>query len=158
VAHSLTNLGGALIYQNRFSEAQGYLQEAIELSRQAGDTWFLGTETALLGIAKVGLGELDPALTLARQALRLHRDLGERTEVLPGLMGVMAVAAIRGEIARTARLSGVIDAQRWTSDWTKRYLHAARAAADPGEWNRQWEIGRTMSVEEGVAYALEEDA
>jgi hypothetical protein len=73
-------------------------------------------------------------------------------------MGVMAVAAIRGEIARTARLSGVIDAQRWTSDWTKRYLHAARAAADPGEWNRQWEIGRTMSVEEGVAYALEEDA
>jgi tetratricopeptide (TPR) repeat protein len=157
VAHSLTNLAGAMIYQNRFDEAQAYLEEAITLSRRAGDTWFLGTETALLGIAKLGLGERECALTLARRALHLHRELGERTEVLPGLMGVMAVAAIRGEFDRAARLSGAIDAQGWTSDWTKSYLDDAWAAAHPGEWNRQWAAGRTMSVEQAVAYALEED-
>lgn len=167
IAHSLTNLGQLMLAQERFDEARVYLEEAIALSREAGDSWYLGIGLGGLGRAVRGQGDDAKAMTIFRESLRVVRDLGERTESSPGLWGLAQIAADRGDTIRAARLAGA----RWAgalqhvvvrgSAMEARVHHeitAVRSRVEPEVWDREWEVGRAMSLEEAIAYALEEEA
>jgi non-specific serine/threonine protein kinase len=157
IAHSLSNLAGHMLRQRRFAEARAYAEEALQLSREAGDTWFYGIELVRLGFAVLGQEDADTALTLFQESLRVHRGLGERTESAAGLAGVISVASLRGQASRVARLTGACDGLGLRLYWTEASIAAARSATDPGQWQREWEAGYAMSLDEAIEYALEDD-
>jgi hypothetical protein len=81
------------------------------------------------------------------------------------LYNVRFAEAVRGDYERAARLWGAADALRGAIDspWLplerrlyEPYLTAIRSRADEAVWVRAWEEGRAMTMEEAIAYALED--
>ncbi len=157
VAHSLSCLGVLMLEQHRYEEAKGHLVEAIKLSRDAGDAWFHGIELSVLGFAVLAQGDDSRALQLFQESLRTLHELEERREVIQPLRGAIAVASIRGQPIRAARLAGALDGRGPSLGRAERHLATARSSLDPQTWNKEWEAGRAMSLEEAISYALEED-
>jgi soluble lytic murein transglycosylase-like protein len=50
-----------------------------------------------------------------------------------------------------------ITPEPWESALQEPYLAAARSRLDEASWQKAWAAGRAMTLEEAVAYALEED-
>ncbi len=93
-------------------------------------------------------------------------DTGEKLAVPETLLGLACVAEARGEAERAARLFGACEAlpeamgitpEPWESALQEPYLAAARSRLDEAAWQKAWTDGRAMTLEDAVAYALEED-
>ena len=77
-----------------------------------------------------------------------------------------STAAVQGEAERAARLYGVVEKlnevmgtpqDAGENALTGPYLAAARSQLDEASWQEAWAQGRAMTLEDAVAYALEED-
>jgi nephrocystin-3 len=73
---SLVNLGAALWLQGQLSEAEVALEEAVALSRAAGDDVLLQAALGNLGLARRDSGELPVAIALFTEETALCRRLG----------------------------------------------------------------------------------
>ena len=78
--------------------------------------------------------------------------------------GFAGVAVAQGRPERAARLFGAAEALRAQRDarfsppddaWYARRLAAASDALDAATWSAEWEVGRAMTVERAIRYALE---
>jgi hypothetical protein len=70
-----------------------------------------------------------------------------------------AVAGRRSQPVRAARLAGAVNALHPVSGWwvpSDDFLTAVRSSLDPAIWEREWEVGQAMGLEEAISYALEE--
>jgi non-specific serine/threonine protein kinase len=83
------------------------------------------------------------------------------------LMAYAHLAAVEGQAARAVRLSGAADTLRQTvgtslgpayQAYLRRDLERARLTLGEEEGMATWEQGRAMTLEEAVAYALDEPA
>jgi len=73
---SLVNLGAALWLQGQLNEAEGVLDEAVALSREAGDDLLLQAALGNLGLARRDSGELAVAVAVFTEETKLCRRLG----------------------------------------------------------------------------------
>jgi predicted ATPase len=112
LAFALLSLGGAFLFENRFEEAVPLLEESVGVSRTAATQVFLSSAQVNLGAAYVGLGELDAADTVLREALRHAEDAGSREAIARALEGLAAAAVSRKDAPRTVRLMGAAEAVR----------------------------------------------
>ena len=108
-------------------------------------------------------GDLARAQTALGQALRLQWELGDRGEAGACLASLGAIAALRGDAARAARLAGagfgllaavgeVLEPLDQTS--VERHLALARDALGDDAYQRSWATGATLSARDVVAEAL----
>jgi hypothetical protein len=81
------------------------------------------------------------------------------------LVGWAGLARALGQLGRAARLSGAVEALRETigsrleqEEQTEheRTISAARSGLDESRFNELWREGQAMTLEQAVAYALEE--
>jgi hypothetical protein len=93
--------------------------------------------------------------------------LGVKVNIAECLEILSEMAGELGDNPRAARLWGAAAAQRETigAPWLplerrmyEPYLTTIRSRADEAVWTRAWEEGRGMSMEEAVAYALEDSS
>jgi hypothetical protein len=103
---------------------------------------------------------------LYRKSLREEGDTGSFAPRVLNLMGLGSLAAMEGNAERATVLFGALD---WLAARLKarviapsatveyeRGLAATRAALDTARWAAAWANGRAMSLEETVAFALDE--
>lgn len=112
LAFALLALGGAFLLQNRFAEAVPPLEESVRVSKTAATQVFLTNAEVNLGMAYVGLGDLDAADTVLREALRHAEDAASREAIARALEGLAAVAVSRGDAPQAVRLMGAAEAVR----------------------------------------------
>ena len=134
IAYSLYGLGLVAYGQGDYTNARALLEESLALQRELGDKW--ATSACLIGLGGVatGMGQAQAQMQEHLQAKRGTRLLGAARALLE------AISAVLPPHDRMVYEQGVA---------------SARAQLSEEEFEKAWAEGRTMSMEEAIAYALE---
>ncbi len=165
-ASSLHNLGLAAMYQGSYARAEAFFKESLFLSRELGDPWLISTLLNNLGLMVLHQGNHERASEFQKESLSLRRELRDRGGIAECLEGFSGIAAAQNYPPRAARLWSAAEAVRETigappppghRSLYETYLAAARARTDQTAWEAARSEGRTMTLDEAVAYALSEE-
>ncbi len=167
IAWSLYDLGYLGLAQGDMVRARRLLEQALVRLREQGIMWGIYRALLALGFIMLEQDHLARAAELYHEGLTLQRQLRFQQHSADGLEGLAGVAVAQGQPERAARLLGAAEAlresiatPRWHVYQTnyERTLAAARAQLDDEAWAAAWAVGRAMSLEQAVAYALEDEA
>ncbi len=161
----LGNLGGVLLNLARYDDAAIACDESLTLWRRLGSS--VGIARVLNNLAFIAMEQNDGsrAAELQREGLILCRDIGNRENIAMCLEGAGRVVAGQGRIQSAVRLWGAADRLRGDLEQplppAERSAHEvslgqARAAIPEPEFERAWNEGHAMSIEQASDYALEE--
>jgi len=112
-------------------------------------------------------GSLDEAEAIYRETIRAWQHLGSRGAIANQLESFGFVAVARGDFPKAARLLGAADALRQQVGASMLYIERAeydrhleqiRQSLDPAALESEWAAGRSMSMDEAIAFALGEAA
>ena len=166
IAGALNNLGMVALCQGDYARARPLVEEALALVRELGSERYIALALNNLGIVALGQHDLVQARTCCMESMRLLRDLNNTYDIADCLVGLAGVASEQGQPARAARLCGATEvllesigavlerAERVTHGRT---IAVARAQVDEATFLAMWAEGRTMPLEQTIAYALGED-
>jgi predicted ATPase/class 3 adenylate cyclase len=144
-------------------DAREFLERAIPLARQLDDPsiWLLLRGNA--GLAAVLAGDTDSARDEFREELRLCRELVDLPFASEGLRGLAAVAAVRDDLHRAARLVGASNVHRYGQQYDAiearldtAFFEAGRERYGTVAWHTAVQEGAALSFQDAIAYALEE--
>jgi predicted ATPase/DNA-binding SARP family transcriptional activator len=167
IAYALLNLGQVVQNQGDLHRAQGLYEESLAIRRELGDK--RGMAYSLINLGNLALAEnrIDQAHSHLYQSLRICQEIDEKRFVLYSLSGFAYALALMagGRHQRAAQLQGAIDTQikkfSMSLEALEQKLHDQTSAllmASLGKdhYRQEFETGRAMSLEQAVAYALEE--
>jgi predicted ATPase len=165
MAYQLRGLGRVANRQGDTAAAMTLLSESVSLFRALGDK--LGTTWSLysLGEAALSRGEVREADAFFREGLGLHRQTGNKQGAAECLNGIAHAAMNMGELQRAAHLFAASAALREATgapadasnhEEAGRALSAVRAGLGDEMFASVWNEGKRTSLEQAVAYALEE--
>jgi predicted ATPase/class 3 adenylate cyclase len=159
------NLGFTAAMTGEYERAEAFVREAQALFREVGDRGMAPLASNRLGFLALSQDDPDRAEELCVEAIR---DLQEQAQI-PGIDFALeilgGVAASRGEIRRAARLWGAVAGYRdatgapWIPEeraMIEAHIDAARPRLEEATWREEWEKGRSMTLDQAVEYALEE--
>ena len=146
--------------------AMSLAERGLALCRETGDRH--GTCIALYTLAGVAQAARDHerARDLFEEGISISADLGNEAAVVHCLEGLASIAGAEGLIVRAARLWGAAETLLEKIEAVYAYvphrsLHRsridARALVDEASWEAAWAEGRTMTVQQAVEYALEQE-
>jgi predicted ATPase/class 3 adenylate cyclase len=167
LARCLNNLGLAVYARGDLGRAVKLTEEGVSLLQELG----AGADTAV-GLCNLGWmallqNDLGRAADLYEESLVLAWDSGMKPIVLPTLEGYACVAGAQGEARRAVRLWGAAQTLHEAqgiprdTDWLEEAdarISAVRSGLGEQAWEEAWRKGRAMTLEEAVAYAMEEEA
>ncbi|MFN8590522.1 MAG: tetratricopeptide repeat protein [Thermomicrobiales bacterium] len=163
IADAVADLGHAVQRQGDLDRAGALFGEALQRYRDLGDR--SGMAFALIHLGRLSRlqGDLNGAEHLLRDGLRLGQQIGEVPMVTEGIEGLAEVACARQDARRCARLLGVAEAMRETTDIPLPAIHAsamaecetaARAALGASGFATAHGEGRALSAEHALAELL----
>jgi predicted ATPase/class 3 adenylate cyclase len=160
-ANSLDNLAWARTYQRNHEEASRLAEESMELFQEMGDKDGISDLLDIQGRAALGRGEYKQAKSLFGEGLTLNQEMGDKSGLALCLMGFAAVAVAQGEGGRAAVLFGAAETLRESTAPFQRvyfepHLAEAQSQLDGQIWERKWQEGKGMSLEQAIEYAIEE--
>jgi tetratricopeptide (TPR) repeat protein len=156
-------LGVALQMSGDLDGARAVMAQRIEIGRETGDEFLIWVESANLSMVERQLGNLAEAEALSRDALRIVSERGDQLAIPWVLNGLAAVTAAQGDHERAATLLGMAEVMieraggDWPPDEREQYegtLAVLSASLVPTALAQAREAGASMTVEQGVAYAL----
>jgi tetratricopeptide (TPR) repeat protein len=146
-----------------FAEARDLMNQRIATARKAGNLATVSSEAGNLSMVERQLGNLEEAEALASEALEIDYRRGDHWAMPYKISGLAAVSTDRGDWDRATTLVGAAEAmmEREGADWPPDELphyermltRLPRALGEP-EFERVRAIGRSMSSDEAVAFAL----
>ena len=159
---SLAILGEGARLRRDLSRAEALLGESLSLAQAAGERWGVSIAHNGLGMLALMRGDAQRARALAQQSLTLTLEFGNTRGSTLALEVLGCAAATEGRGRRAARLFGAAQALRAPiGDFTQaavrtdreRAIAAARARLGQTEFDAEWAVGQTMTLEEAVTYA-----
>ncbi|HJQ30424.1 MAG TPA: tetratricopeptide repeat protein [Rubrobacter sp.] len=160
----LISLGYEYLLEGDPERATVLNEEAAELYQKRGRRSQLQAALANLGWSALIRGDHYRSEELFVESLVLCRELGDKLIGSESIEGLACAAEIRGEDRRAARLFGASQAlheatgyQQAPRDRSLRepYLESARSRVDERAWAEEREVGRSMTFESAISYALE---
>jgi predicted ATPase len=161
---ALVMLGRVALLRQKVPAALNRFEESLAITRREGDG--LGEAIAVqhLGWARLLLGDVPTARANFAECVTLSADTGHVEGVAYGLEGLVAVAALGGEIERAGRLAGAARALRERTGlynapaftFHQAYLDQLVAAGAGEQVEAATAAGRELTVDEAVAEALAE--
>ncbi len=158
-------MGDLALRQHKYEHAQVHYTKALALCTSSkyrdGRAWSLRS----LGKLALHQEHFARAQMRLREALMLFRESGDHRGMTACQEDLASLAAAQGQAAPAARLLATVEAQRERKggqrmvldhEMYERMLGSVRAQLDQATWEAAWAEGRAMSLEQAVAYALEE--
>jgi predicted ATPase/class 3 adenylate cyclase len=164
IALSLNNLGTLAWQRGDYTGAGALLEESLALRRELGDRKGIANSLGNLGGMACEQGDYTGAGALYEESLALRRELGDKQGIAVSLAGLGVVAVGMGEVERGAKLLGVVEGlleslgavlNREDRLPYERAVASARSLLGEEAFERAWQEGRGMSMEEAIDYALE---
>ena len=158
-ATSLHSLGG-LEYQQgdyAYATARLLLEESLALYRELGDKHGIANEGMGLALVSFLQGDYPSARSLLTESLALYRESGDIQNIAITLGNLGLVAHEQGDYISARSLQEELDTVLEREDRLA-YEHAvatARAQLGEQEFERAWQEGRAMSMEEAIDYVSE---
>jgi predicted ATPase/class 3 adenylate cyclase/Tfp pilus assembly protein PilF len=163
---SLMNLGNLAAEQGDYGGSRTRLEESLAIFREIGDRVAVATALENLGNVAYEQGELASARALHVESLTMRRELGDKLGIVISLERLAGVIASLGSPLRAARIWGVAERLRAEIgsglEPKERSQHDQRVAAaratvqEAAAFDRAWQTGGAMSLEQAMAYALEQ--
>jgi hypothetical protein len=144
-------------------DARRFAERALPIARTLDDpfTWMLLQGN--FGLAALLTGDADVARDAFRTELELCRELVVPPIAAEGLVGLAAVAVIRGNLRRAAQLLGAAEAHQYgiqqddvAEDLHDAFFRDARVRYGSDRWQRTVQEGAALSFDSAIAYALDE--
>jgi predicted ATPase/transcriptional regulator with XRE-family HTH domain len=163
-AHAVACHALAARYQEDWITVQILNNQTLVLFREVGDRYFQSVSLRDQGIRLVQQGHIKEAIEFLRESLILAQQLDSKYEIAVVLRRMGEAEQHAGNPARTVVLSwaarNVFDSigawqQKLETDFEKT-MAACRAALGEAAFTDAVERGRAMTMEEAIAYALEE--
>lgn len=161
-ALALSGLGEAMVRIGNYEQATQLLQESLEIRRELGHRW--GIATALGTVAWAALRQVDYERAAAplMESILIRKEIGDKGGIAWCLERFAEIAKGSRQSERATHLFGSAQALRET-------VNSVIDPADQPEYERTivdlrshlgeeafalaWQHGRTMSVEQAIAYA-----
>jgi non-specific serine/threonine protein kinase len=157
-------LGSARLAQGDAEQALILFQEALELSRQVGDSETIANALFNVGAAYCLLSDPDRARPALIEALYAHRAQGYLMGISWTLLGLVLVNALDGQGERAARLFGAQEALLASLGGGQptlflqvaaQLMSPAREALGEERWAAAYAAGQALSLEQAIAEALQ---
>ncbi len=161
---ALMQIGEAARYLGEYDLARASFGELHANSLARNDDYGAGFALQLLGKVACDRGDFPQARDLLAQSLAFREKMGEWS-VPYNLEGLAVVAGAQGQAGRAARLFGAAEAIREVIHWPltsdnlpeyHRHVAAVREQLDAEVFAAAWAEGRAMTIEQAVAFALED--
>lgn len=152
--------------QGDLEGAAALAEQTLELARRFGHAQGLGAALSVLAEVALDMHDERRAAAYLRESLGVHLRTGWTREMLWGFTGLSDIAAAQGQLERSAILWGaahaVADLTRRPLTWRTGETMASRIAdvcAELGQsgFDALVAKGRSLTLEQAVAYALCED-
>jgi predicted ATPase/transcriptional regulator with XRE-family HTH domain len=162
---TLNPLGEVARLQEKYDQAASYYQEYLTVAAEIAGFEDVSIPLSNLGWIAIMQGDLPRAVDFFRQSIENDKFMN----AIPwNLWGLALVAATQGRMRQAVQLYAVFDkllesdsvhiAYRKDREAYRDHLASVRGASDEHEFSAAWAEGQHMSVEEAIAYALEEGA
>jgi non-specific serine/threonine protein kinase len=165
VSWTLTFLGDVALNQNESKEARSIFEECVAIQREIGDKNFLAYSVRRLGLLAWREKDFARATMLCQESLSLNRELGDPRGVLACLAGFADIAVVQGKFERGATLIAAVETQLAGMGMrllpvdkleSERNLALLLTQLDDKTFKKFWGKGRAMSLEQAIAFALEQ--
>ena len=158
-------LGDIALLENDLKKAKLLYEDCIHVFREIGDQNFLGYVVRRLGQVVCRQGEFEKAALLCGESLSLNQGMRDERGVIASLSAFAGIALARGRSALAAQLFGAVESL--LNARRVRMLHVDRMEFDRNvstlrsqlnseTLGQAWAKGKTMSLNEAIALALEE--
>jgi tetratricopeptide (TPR) repeat protein len=162
--HLLSAYGQIALMRGDYEQARAYFQEDAEISNESGSRIEYLWALVRLGFADLRAGNITQARQILAETARNFQQDGSRIGVVVSLewMANLFIAVGKAEVA--ARLIGWADTTREVIGDSRPVLEQADvdrdiativSRIDSAAYQEAYEQGRTMSLDEAVAYALD---
>jgi len=165
MAIALGNLAIIAKERQQYGRAESLCRESLTVARAAGHTAQASVALLNLGEWARRQGDLRQARAHLHESLRLAREIGYVHSVSVALLNLAQAMSAAGETERAARLFGAAEARfaavgvhmpvQERAEYDRDQV-AARARLAPESWERLYQEGAAMTLEEALTYALEE--
>ena len=161
--YCLTNLARLALRHNDLKQADMFVEESLSLSRLIGERRGISFALHLLGRIALGQKELQRAGELLKESLHVIWSTRDRDSVIEYLVSLAdyEVQEERFEIAARilaaceATLTGFPTGYRLPNQALfDQLVEAIQARLDKGIFTTVWTLGRLMSLEQAVSFAL----
>ncbi|HEY4722075.1 MAG TPA: tetratricopeptide repeat protein, partial [Anaerolineae bacterium] len=168
-AITLITLGELARLDADYDDARQLYEQSLALLRQIGDKWFIAMVLNNLGQVAQYQGRLAQAQAVHVESLSLCEEVGNYRGVAMCLENFAGVAGLLSQCERAARLLGAAQALRDATHTAMetgtldcldydRAVNVARAGLSETSFQAAWAAGRSMTLEQAMAYALEQAA
>jgi predicted ATPase/class 3 adenylate cyclase len=146
------------------ARARSLHEEVVRRASATGNERMQATSLGALGEYALYEGRIEDALPLLAESSRIYRDVGERPELVVNLWRFARALAITERPGEAARVFSAAEAlreeigaspYRWMEEINEDTLAAIRAQLDEAAFAEAWEQGRTLTVDQAVALALD---
>jgi predicted ATPase/class 3 adenylate cyclase len=164
IADSLNNLGIVADMQGDYAYARSLYEESLALRRELEDKWGIAGSLGNLGGLAYSQGDYATARSLQEESLALRRELEDKGGIAGSLARLGGVEVGTGGVERGVRLLAAVQAlleeigavfDRGDRIPYERAIASAREELGDEVFERVWEEGRAMPMEQAIAYALQ---
>ena len=165
IAVSLNNMAMLAQEKGTFAQAEKLYSEGLTLFKKINDARDIAATLANMGALKNDQGDARQAEAFCRSSLSILKNLGQRDDIIECLEGFAGVGILLGQPRRAARLFGAAQALRevigapvppYKHARYRRFLESLAAHLDPETLESDLMIGKNMSLDEAIDYALNE--
>lgn len=165
IAGTLYDLGSVAWARGDLELAAKRYEESIAIGHEIEGQFTVGY--ALNGLGKVAYsrGDYDTAHSLYKEALKMFQETGNHWNIAYSLEALIALEVVEQHLKRAARLFGATETfysqlrflmSPLERDNHERDMAATRAALGEEVFSALWAEGSAMTIEQAVAYALNE--
>jgi tetratricopeptide (TPR) repeat protein len=170
VAWDLSHLSQVALYEGKYAQVLPLAEESLALFRELGAKQGIAWIGRTLAWVVLQRGEVEGAVPPFKQSLATFRELGDKRNIAY-LLDALAAASAKGCYApamagrRATRLFAAAAALRDVQGTRlppadealyRPYVAAVRGELDEAAFAAAWAEGQAMSLEQAVAYALDE--
>lgn len=163
VAYAFAGLGDVARRQGRLEDAADLYRESLDNCRKVGSQPGVASALNSLALTAVESKRFAEAGALFKDALRAARSLGDRRRLAASLIGLGVVSVTAGDVERGGQLLGAGESiarsrpeteLTWRTRDTDRWLSWTGVSRGDEVFERSWQQGRSLSLDEALALAL----
>jgi hypothetical protein len=163
---ALVLLGRVDLLEQKLPEALDRFEKSLAIAQRTDDAVGERIASYHLGWAQLKLGAVESARADFALSVKVSASLGHVEGLAYGLEGMVAVAALSGDVERAGRLAGAARALRERSGlhngpmftFHQAYLDQLSASGSGAQLDAAVAEGRELTVEQAVSEALAEAA
>ena len=162
---ALSFLGDIYVVRNNEVHAREVYEEGIKLLRETNNSNNLAYTIRRFGYLALKEADYERANALFRESLIRNQELGHQIGIAGAMTGLAKLALEVGNLSRAAQLYGIIEGRLaalslplYITDQAEfnRGISALRARLDERSLAKSWAKGKTMALDQAIAFALEE--